>query len=114
MLCLWGGNANNGTNCGLGYSNSNNDFSISNTNYGARLTYEVIVEVRRSVKETTDLRVPQTLVVHSARKYQRKCSQEQAVRVTVGRNLRAEKISNYVVRKLGKKNTLNKEGEALD
>ena len=50
MLCLWGGNANNGTNCGLGYSNSNNDFSISNTNYGARLTYKVIVEVRRSVK----------------------------------------------------------------
>ena len=50
QLCLWGGYAYNGTNCGLGYSNSNNDFSISNTNYGARLTYEVIVEVRRSVK----------------------------------------------------------------
>ena len=32
-----GGNANNGANCGLAYSNSNNDFSNSRTNIGARL-----------------------------------------------------------------------------
>lgn len=32
-----GGPANNGANCGLAYSNSNNDFSNSRTNIGARL-----------------------------------------------------------------------------
>ena len=33
-LLLWGGNANNGTNSGLGYANSNNAFSNSNANIG--------------------------------------------------------------------------------
>lgn len=37
-LLLWGGNANNGTNSGLGYANSNNAFSNSNANIGARQT----------------------------------------------------------------------------
>nr|DAF11124.1 MAG TPA: hypothetical protein [Bacteriophage sp.]DAH70519.1 MAG TPA: hypothetical protein [Caudoviricetes sp.]DAU17256.1 MAG TPA: hypothetical protein [Caudoviricetes sp.] len=32
-----GGNANNGSQCGVAYSNSNNGFSNSNTNIGARL-----------------------------------------------------------------------------
>ena len=32
-----GGNANNGAQCGLSYANSNNAFSNSNTNIGARL-----------------------------------------------------------------------------
>ena len=32
-----GGNANNGAQCGLAYANSNNAFSNSNTNIGARL-----------------------------------------------------------------------------
>ena len=34
-----GGNANNGAHCGLANSNSNNDFSNSNTNIGARLKF---------------------------------------------------------------------------
>lgn len=36
-LCLWGGNALDGTLCGLGCSDSNNAFSISYTYFGARL-----------------------------------------------------------------------------
>lgn len=32
-----GGNANNGAQCGISYANSNNAFSNSNTNIGARL-----------------------------------------------------------------------------
>lgn len=36
-LCLWGGNAYNGPQCGLGCSFSNNAFSDSDTNCGARL-----------------------------------------------------------------------------
>ena len=39
QLVLWGGNANNGANCGLAYANSNNDWSISNANIGSRHTY---------------------------------------------------------------------------
>ena len=39
-LLLWGGNANNGSNCGLAYSNSNNAWSNSNSNYSARQTIE--------------------------------------------------------------------------
>ena len=38
-LVLWGGNANNGANCGLAYANSNNDWSNSNANIGSRHTY---------------------------------------------------------------------------
>ena len=38
QLCLFGGNANNGSNSGLAYVNSNNAFSNANANYGARLT----------------------------------------------------------------------------
>lgn len=38
QLVLWGGNANNGSNAGLAYANSQNAFSISNSNYGARHT----------------------------------------------------------------------------
>lgn len=34
-----GGNANNGSHCGLSYTNSNNGFSNSNTNIGARLKF---------------------------------------------------------------------------
>lgn len=33
---MLGGNANNGTNAGLAYVNSNNDVSNSNANYGSR------------------------------------------------------------------------------
>lgn len=40
VLCLWGGNANNGSNSGLAYVNSNNDFSNANSNIGARHTKE--------------------------------------------------------------------------
>lgn len=36
-LCLWGGSANGGAHCGLGSSYSNNAFSVSNANLGARL-----------------------------------------------------------------------------
>lgn len=41
-LLLWGGNANNGTNAGLGYANSNNAFSNTNANYGSRLTKTIL------------------------------------------------------------------------
>lgn len=34
-----GGNANNGSQCGLSYANSNNAFSDSRTNIGARLIF---------------------------------------------------------------------------
>lgn len=37
-LWLFGGNSNNGSNCGLAYANSNNAWSNSNANYSARLT----------------------------------------------------------------------------
>ena len=37
-LWLFGGNSNNGSNCGLAYANSNNVWSNSNANYSARLT----------------------------------------------------------------------------
>ena len=38
MLWLWGGNSNNGSNCGLVYSNSNNVWTNSNANISARFT----------------------------------------------------------------------------
>lgn len=38
VLVLWGGNANNGPNAGLGYGNSNNAWTNSNANIGARHT----------------------------------------------------------------------------
>lgn len=34
-----GGNANNGSNCGLAYVNANNAFSNANDNWGARHTW---------------------------------------------------------------------------
>lgn len=37
-LWLFGGNSNNGANCGLAYANSNNVWSNSNANISARLT----------------------------------------------------------------------------
>lgn len=37
-LWLFGGNSNNGSNCGLAYANSNNAWSNSNANISARLT----------------------------------------------------------------------------
>lgn len=36
-LCLWGGSADNGSDCGLGCSSSYADFSLSDTSSGARL-----------------------------------------------------------------------------
>ncbi|MBR1627080.1 MAG: hypothetical protein IJ681_08035 [Bacteroidales bacterium] len=36
-VCAVGGNSNNGTNCGLGYVNTNNVPSNRNVNYGSRL-----------------------------------------------------------------------------
>lgn len=41
MVVLFGGNSNNGSISGLGSSNSNNDWSNSNANYGSRLTLRV-------------------------------------------------------------------------
>ena len=38
---LWGGNANNGTNDGFAYANSNNAPSNANTNVGSRISYTV-------------------------------------------------------------------------
>lgn len=38
-LLIVGGNSNNGSICGLTASNSNNGFSNSNANIGARLTF---------------------------------------------------------------------------
>lgn len=37
-LWLFGGNSNNGSNCGLAYANSNNAWTNANANYSARLT----------------------------------------------------------------------------
>ena len=37
-LWLFGGNSNNGSNCGLAYANSNNAWSNSNSNISARIT----------------------------------------------------------------------------
>lgn len=37
-LWLFGGNSNNGANCGLAYANSNNAWSNANANISARLT----------------------------------------------------------------------------
>ena len=36
-LLIVGGNANNGSQCGVSYSNSNNGFGNANDNIGARL-----------------------------------------------------------------------------
>ena len=38
MLWLFGGNSNNGSNCGLAYANSNNAWSNANSNISARHT----------------------------------------------------------------------------
>ena len=38
-LWMFGGNSNNGANCGLAYANSNNAWSNSNSNISARHTF---------------------------------------------------------------------------
>ena len=48
-LWLFGGNSNNGANCGLAYANSNNAWSNSNSNISARLTTLVKKTIRVSV-----------------------------------------------------------------
>lgn len=40
-LCLWGGNSNNGSNCGPSYVNLNNGLSNSNWNIGGRLNFVI-------------------------------------------------------------------------
>lgn len=44
-----GGNANNGAQCGLSYANSNNGFSNSNTNIGARLN--IYIEQKKELSD---------------------------------------------------------------
>jgi hypothetical protein len=61
-LVLWGGNANNGSQCGLAYGNSNNAFSNSNANYGARHT--LIHDRAKALLQTPS---PQTLTLHVTR-----------------------------------------------
>lgn len=46
-LLIVGSNANNGSQCGLSYANSNNAFSNSNDNIGARLKIYTIKRKRR-------------------------------------------------------------------
>lgn len=48
-LWLFGGNSNNGANCGLAYANSNNVWSNSNANISARHTLSATNYVRVSV-----------------------------------------------------------------
>lgn len=48
-LWLFGGNSNNGANCGLAYANSNNAWSNSNSNISARLTTLCKKTIRVSV-----------------------------------------------------------------
>ncbi len=48
-LVLWGGNANNGSNAGLGYANTNNAFSNSNANIGSRHTMDNEIGKRKCV-----------------------------------------------------------------
>ena len=43
-LLLVGGNANNGSQCGLSNANSNNGFSNANDNIGARLKFTLKTE----------------------------------------------------------------------
>lgn len=40
---IWGGNANNGANCGLAYANSNNAWTNANSNISARHTFKGIL-----------------------------------------------------------------------
>ena len=53
-----GGNANNGANCGVAYANSNNDFSNSNTNIGARLKFftkgDILIPFSRASYRSAD------------------------------------------------------------
>ena len=44
-----GGNANNGSQCGVAYSNSNNGFSNSNTNNGSRLANNIVKKFNKIV-----------------------------------------------------------------
>ena len=44
-VCLVGGSANNGANSGPFYVNSNNAWSITNSNYGARHTYNPVIVI---------------------------------------------------------------------
>lgn len=45
-----GGNANNGSQCGLSYANSNNAFSDSRTNIGARLRFYFLLSNDRALE----------------------------------------------------------------
>lgn len=38
-LWFWGGNSNNGSNCGLAYAASDNAWSVSSASLSARLAY---------------------------------------------------------------------------
>lgn len=48
-LWLFGGNSNNGANCGLAYANSNNAWSNSNSNISARHTFNGRETIRVSL-----------------------------------------------------------------
>jgi hypothetical protein len=56
-LCHVGGNANNGSNCGSFYVNSNNSFSNSNTNYASRTTIVNRCKHRGAPTTTRDVRL---------------------------------------------------------
>lgn len=49
QLWLFGGNSNNGSQCGLAYANSNNAWSNANENIAARLTKIIIKTIRALV-----------------------------------------------------------------
>lgn len=55
-VCAVGGNANNGTNCGLGYVNTNNVPSNRNVNYGSRLYIQGIrIKRHNNIKQVAAL-----------------------------------------------------------
>lgn len=49
-LWLFGGNSNNGSDCGLAYANSNNGWTNSNANYSARLTTFIGSNVEKIIR----------------------------------------------------------------
>lgn len=51
---LFGGNANNGANCGFVYSNSNNAPSNTNANIGSRLYFSILLN-NKNIKDATTL-----------------------------------------------------------
>lgn len=54
-VCLVGGSANNGANSGPFYVNSNNAWSITNSNYGARHTYNPVFVILDKYKAANPL-----------------------------------------------------------